>query len=321
MKEVWILAEHRNNKIQETTFELISLAQQLGETTRILLLAQQAKPLLEQLQGKGAHAISYAEHEYLQHYTPDAYAHILTQLLQQHQPLALLLPHTSLGWDLAPKLAVQTKLPLATNVLHASLENNQTLQIQRPIYGQKIISHETFLQPPPWILTIPPGTFPSPETSHQEEIQALSLTPPKPRTKVLKISTSTSEGPQLEEAERIVSGGRGLKSKEKFKELLEPLAKELNAAIGASRPVVDDGWMPRECQVGSSGKTVKPKLYLAIGISGQTQHIAGMKNASCIIAINKDPDAPIFDYAHYGVVGDLFEIVPKLTEKIREAKA
>lgn len=320
MSEIWILVEHRDNKVAPSTLELIEGAKKIGDSVKFVLLAKESAGLVDQLGGYGVTSALVVENEKLTHYTPDGYSQVLTSLIKDKKPRALLATHSSMGWDLAPKLALSVDGGIVTNGISLEMDGDNLIFV-RPAFGQKLLSKEKMTRPAPWIITLPGGTYLAPEKAGGDlSVEKVEVEVGEVRWEVLGVETAAAGGVNLEEAEIIVAGGRGLKEADKFRTLLEPLAEVLGGVIGASRPVVDDEWLPRDRQVGSSGKTVKPKLYLAIGISGQTQHIAGMKNSGCIVAINKDPEAPIFDYAHYGLVGDLFEIVPKLTEKLKEAK-
>ena len=320
--DVWVVVEHRDGQVAEITGELVAAAQKVGEP-KFVILAEKADTLLEQLQNLGVSKAMVVESPHLAYYSPNTYTSCLVQLAQKSAPQAIVMGHTSMGWDLAPKVALALDGSVATSVFDwGTDEESQSFWIQRPCFGEKLIGKWKLVQTPA-VVTFSSGAFSVATVTEPVsiEVERLSLELPDPQWQVEGVEgTESSAGVQLEEAEVIVSGGRGLKDKDKFHQIIMPLAEALGAAVGASRPVVDDGWLPKEHQVGSSGKVVRPKVYFAIGISGQTQHIAGMKNSECIIAINKDPEAPIFDYAHYGVVADLFEIVPLLTEKIQEQK-
>ncbi len=317
--DILIVVEHRDGQVASINFELAKAVEGKGEAC-FLVASKEAAPLLEQLKGYGVKKAIQVEHENLAHYDPNSLTSVVQKVVQEKGFSLVLAGHTSFGWDLMPKLAMALEGSISTNVISFAKDGDSWM-VERPSFGEKLVSKER-LKKSPYLLTVAPGAFPEAEKGEGDlEIESVTLDVAAPAWEFQGVeSGSTGEDVNLEDAEIIVSGGRGLKEKEKFEEVIRPLAETLGAAIGASRPVVDDGWLPRAHQVGSSGKVVKPKLYMAIGISGQTQHIAGMKNSQCIVAINKDKEAPIFDYAHYGVVGDLFEIVPKLTEKIKELK-
>ena len=314
--DVWVIVEHRGGKVLPITAELCTAARKIG--TPVALVLTDSREILSQLSSFGFEKILLAESPHLAHYSPRSYLSVLLPWAKEKQPAALLAGHTSFGWDLMPRLGLALSGSVATGVLELCREGEELLCV-RPVYGDKILSKERLLRRP-WVLTVASGAFEEAKGETKEEVEVFSQEVEAPDWEFVGVEETPGSHLRLEEAEVVVSGGRGLKDKEKFEELIFPLAELLGGAVGASRPVVDDGWLPKAHQVGSSGKVVKPKLYFAIGISGQTQHIAGMKNSQCIIAINKDPEAPIFDYAHYGVVGDLFEIVPRLIERLREVK-
>jgi electron transfer flavoprotein alpha subunit len=248
---------------------------------------------------------------------------VLADLITQQQPTVVLMGATAMGKDLAPKLAARLKTSLACDCIGLKLDEAGHLLATRPMYAGKVWADFRSLTPSCQIATIRPNVFtlppPNPSASPQVERLTLKLDPEGLLAKIREILAAAESKVELTEAKIIVSGGRGLQGPENFK-IIEDLAEALGAAVGASRAAVDAGWKPHSYQVGLTGKTVSPLLYIACGISGAIQHQAGMSSSKYIVAINKDPNAPIFKLANYGIVGDLFEIVPLLTQEIKKMK-
>jgi len=265
-----------------------------------------------------------AEDPLLKYYSSEAYTTLLCDLISKCQPRAILLGATAMGKDLAPQMAARLKTCLISDCITLDLNDQGHLVATRPMYGGKIhgevMSNVTALQ----VATLRQNVFPAITPSRQPRKAKLEQLPipldaSRLKTKVREIQATTSATVELTEASIIVSGGRGLKGPENFK-IVEDLANVLGAAVGASRAAVDAGWKSHSYQVGLTGKTVSPLLYIACGISGAVQHQAGMSSSRYIVAINKDPEAPIFKIASYGIVGDLFEVVPLLTQEIKRVK-
>jgi len=249
-------------------------------------------------------------------YTSDAYIAALQYLIKLHSPALILIPSTCNGRDLASKLAGRLKTAYISDVSQIEFADNEII-FHRPIYGGRLLSEVTCRGEKPWIITLRPRAFEKAgavKKGARIENHIASLSHDNIRT-IVKGIKKTQKGLGLTEADIIVSGGRGMKGTENFK-MLEELAGILGGVVGASGAAVDAGWMPHSAQVGQTGKVVSPKLYIACGISGAPQHLAGMSTSKCIVAINKDPEAPIFQWADYGIVGDLFEIVPMLIEAL-----
>jgi electron transfer flavoprotein alpha subunit len=324
MKEILVLAEHRQGQWRDITFEMLSKGRQLAESSgsevHAVVLGKGVANLSEALRPM-AHRVLLVEDERLGVFNSETYQTVLAQLITERKPLLTLIGHSTLGMDLAPNLAVQLKMPLATDCIGID-EKDGSFVLTRQIYGGKINSTVLFNKPGPYLVTLRAGTFPVIQRdSLQGDIIPLAspLTEENLPKRFLAYVEAALGDVDITQADILVSVGRGIKGPENL-----PVVKEFAEAIGGtlscSRPVVDKKWLPKGCQVGTSGKTVKPKIYIAVGISGAFQHIAGMKGAGTVIAINKDPKAPIFGVAHYGIVGDLFKIIPVLKEKAKELR-
>ncbi len=260
------------------------------------------------------------ESEKLAEYTTGAYTSVLNKLIRKEEPNAVLIGNTAMGKDLAPRLAQRLGVGLASDCTGMEKDDANFLSFKRPIYGGKAFA-QVATDVKPVLATIRPNTFPlaAPDAGRTAEIvtEAAEIDQDDLRAILKEVIIAASERPELTEANVIVSGGRGMKGPENFP-ILEALADVLGGAVGASRAAVDAGWIEQKFQVGQTGKTVSPTLYIACGISGAIQHLAGMSSSKVLVAINKDPEANIFNLADYGIVGDLFEIVPLLTEEIKK---
>lgn len=311
---VLVIAEHHNNKVSSATLSAISAAQHWQEPVDILVLGENLESIVKDLcKRQGLARVLSAENPLFQDGIAECLAPPIAQLAEQYD--VVLAGASSFGKNLMPRVAAMLNLMQFSDV--SAIIDHHTFE--RPIYAGNAIERVKSFESKQ-ILTIRPTAFaPAPHGNSAAECQTLSLEPGHTGTTLLSRSESSSDRPELTAAEVVVSGGRGLQNKENFA-LIEQLADVLNAAVGASRAAVDAGFVPNDYQVGQTGKIVAPKLYIAVGISGAIQHIAGMKDAKTIVAINKDPDAPIFQVASYGLVGDLFDIVPELTRLIQEQK-
>jgi electron transfer flavoprotein alpha subunit len=260
------------------------------------------------------------EHPGLVAYTPDGYSAALEQLIRAVQPTYVVLPHTYQVRDFAPKLATRFSQVLVSDVIDVRVENGAVIAT-RQLFQGKMNADVHFKGAAPYFLSVQAGAYRADALKAGDApTEAFTVDVPEPRTKPQPPFREAQRAVDLTAAELIVSVGRGIKEQENIS-MVQDLATALGAELAASRPICDNGWLPMERQVGSSGQTVAPKVYLAIGISGAIQHLVGMKGAKTIVAINKDPEAPIFEVADYGVIGDLFEIVPALTEEIRKTRA
>jgi len=323
---VLVVAGHRDGDLKKVTFEMlgegtrIADKMELGGVVEAALLGSGVGGVADALAHYGAARVYLADDPSLGRYSSEGYTTVLAQLIQKTEPAVVLLGATPQGQDLAARVAARLGLGLASDCTAFEVATDGRLIITRPIYGGRAIA-TVIEKTTPQIATVRPNVMMplEPDTSRTAPVERLVVETGDIRAKVTDlIQESGRQQVRLAEAEIIVSGGRGLKGPENFY-LLEQLADVLGAAVGASRAAVDAGWIDHSHQVGQTGKTVTPNLYIACGISGAVQHLAGMKTARYIVAINKDPEAPIFRVADYGIVGDLFEVVPVLTEEFTKA--
>ena len=324
MKEIIVLAEHRQGELRDVTWEMLSKGRQLAETLGaeigVALLGKGVKNLAEALKPK-AHRVFFVEDDRLEFYNSETYEKVLIQLITERRPFLTLIGHTATGMDFAPSLAACLKMALATDCIGVDLQG-ETLSLTRQLYAGKVNGTVSFLKKDPYMVTVRSGSFPVLE---RDPLPGEVISIPSPLTeeglakRFLQNEEAAVGEVDITQADILVSIGRGIKDSENIP-MVKELAQALGAALSCSRPVVDKKWLPKGCQVGTSGKTVKPKVYIAIGISGAFQHVAGMKGAGTVIAINKDPKAPIFSVANYGIVADLFKMVPVLKDRIKELK-
>jgi electron transfer flavoprotein alpha subunit len=325
MAKILVLAEHRQGAIRDITYEMLTKAREIAEKTNAelaaVILAKNAKELAKPLTDYAKTVIAIEDAK-LENFNSEAYKRILTKLITEDKPLLVLMGHTSYGVDLAPNLAAALNLPLATDLIDLAFEND-TLSVTRQMYGGKVNVKATTRKAETFIATIRQATFapkkPEPPANGQIAETPSPLTEEIAEKRFIQYVLPPPGGVDITAAEKLVGIGRGIKDQANIPQV-EDLAKTLGAVVSCSRPIVDKGWLPNDRQVGTSGKTVKPKMYLALGISGAFQHILGMKSSDLIIAINKDPKAPIFSFADYGIVEDLFKIVPSLKNKVDELK-
>ncbi len=324
-KGIWVFTEQRNGEIKKVTFELLSagrkVADSLGEELCAVLLGKGVGGLEGKLGEYGADKVYIVDSDALENYTTDAYTNILADLAKEHQPTAILLACSASGRDVAAQVAQRLGTGLMTDCTEMALENGQ-LVFTRPVYAGKAFVKAACPEARPVMATIRPNVLAADAPQEGRAAQAVSVggNTGDIRQVIKDILKQISTRPELTEADIIVSGGRGMKGPENFA-ILEELADVLGAAVGASRAAVDAGWKSHSFQVGQTGKTVSPVLYIACGISGAIQHLAGMSSSKCIVAINKDPEANIFKVADYGIVGDLFDVVPLLKEELKKLMA
>lgn len=325
MAKIFVLAEHRQGQIRDITYEMLTKAREIAEKTNAelnaVILAKNAKELAKPLT-EYAKTVIAVEDPKLENFNSEAYKQILTKLITEHKPSLVLMGHTSYGIDLAPRLAAALNLPLATDLIDLAFEND-TLNVTRQMYGGKVNVKATARKAETYITTIRQATFtprkPEPPANGQITEVPSPLTEEIAEKRFIQYVLPPPGGVDINAAEKLVGIGRGIKDQANIPQV-EDLAKTLGAVLSCSRPIVDKGWLPNDRQVGSSGKTVKPKLYLALGISGAFQHVLGMKSSDLIIAVNKDSKAPIFSFADYGIIEDLFKIVPSLKNKVNELR-
>jgi electron transfer flavoprotein alpha subunit len=323
MMKVLVFAEQREGEIRKAAAEACGAGRRLAESGELVgvVIGRGASSAAPKLAAYGPDRILTVEHPLLDLYSTEGYTAALETAVKQEQPDAVLIGGTATGRDLGPRLGARLGVPVLADVISLSW-NDGRLTAVRPIYAGKL--HMTLRSTAqPGVATTRPKAFPAPapDPGRQAQVAPLvvSLTPEAIRARVTQMQSEAEGTIELTEADIVVSGGRGLKSTENFK-LLEELARTLGAAVGASRAAVDSGWRTHGDQVGQTGKVVSPTLYIACGISGAIQHLAGMTSSKVIVAINKDPEAPIFKIADYGIVGDVFEVVPALTEAIKGMK-
>jgi len=318
MGTILIVAEIQKGKIREASYELAGLAQKSGHDVKSLVLGQGVRNLAEEFAKKGGGEVLVAEADALANYNADAFTQATLAAVQASGAGILLISNTPSGWDFAPRVAAALDAAFVSDAFAIEDEGGQPVFLRRVFNGRLDARVKT--KGTPVVATIQPGATAPFEGSTDGKVTDLDPGIGECKTKFVEVKAAESKGVDLTKASIIVSGGRGLGAPEKFPELLQPLVDALGGAMGASRPVVDAGWLPHAYQVGSSGQVVTPKLYIAVGISGAIQHLVGMKGSNFIVAINKDPDAPIFEVADLGVVADLFEIVPALTNAVKAAK-
>lgn len=316
---ILVLAEERDGALRNVTFEAIAAAKKINPASQVAVacLGAKADQFVQELGFYGADQVLVVKDEQLSAYTTDAYSQAFLQIIDEVKPEALVIGHTSLGKDLSPRLAAKLGVGLIADCTAIENDGGQPVFV-RPIYSGKAFAKKQFKDGLPFI-TIRPNNIPALERNESltAEVRELQVELKDIRTIIKEVVRKTTGGVDLSEARIIVSGGRGVKSADGFKPLQE-LADVLGAAVGASRGACDADYCDYSLQIGQTGKVVTPDLYIACGISGAIQHLAGMSNSKVIIAINKDPEAEIFKVADYGIVGDLFEIVPLLTEEFKK---
>jgi electron transfer flavoprotein alpha subunit len=318
MPKTLIVGEIQKGAVREATLEMVAFARTLGGDVASLLIGSGIAALGEELAKKGGGKVLVADSPALGGYTGDAWADVIQRAIAAESPDLVLISNTPSGWDVAPKVAAALDAGIITDVFDIREEEGDLVFIRRLFNGKFDARYR--VKGSPRIATVQPGATAAYEGSEGGSVEMLDVGTPTTRSEFIETKQAAAGGHDLTKAEIIVSGGRGLAKEENFEEVLKPLTEALGGQMGASRPVVDAGWLPHDYQVGSSGQVVQPKLYVAVGISGAIQHLVGMKSSNFIIAINKDPDAPIFEVADIGIVQDLFEIVPKLTDAVKEAK-
>ena len=322
MGTILVVAEIQGGRIREASYELASIAQKLaagGHQVKSLVAGKGIAALAEDFAKKGGGDVYAVESDALASYCVETAARAIRAAIDASGADIVLLSNTPSGWDVAPRIAAALDAGFVSDCFKIDLEGGK-LVFHRRVFNGKLDARIT-TSSAKVVATVQPGaTSPFAGTTSGKVSPLAVEIPAGGRARFVAVKVAESKGVDLSKADIIVSGGRGVGAPEKFQEVIQPLANALGGAMGASRPVVDAGWLPHHYQVGSSGQVVQPKLYIAAGISGAIQHLVGMKTSNYIIAINKDPDAPIFEVANLGVVADLFEIVPALTAAITQAK-
>jgi len=324
MKELFVLVEHRRGELRDITFEMLTkgreLSQKINADLTAILLGHNLKEFAKRL-ADHTKKVLIVDDARLENFNAEAYQRVLSHLISERKPSLTLIGHTAFGVDLAPSLATELNVPLATDCIDLDFEEGELIVV-RQVYGGKVNVKASLRKSESYIVTLRPATFESQEIKPLGG-EVVELASPLSEDIEYKRFIEFFELPagevDITAADIIVAVGRGIKEADNMP-IVKKLAEALGGVLACSRPIVDKGWLPKDRQVGTSGKTVKSKLYIAIGISGQFQHVSGMKNADLIIVINKDSKAPIFQAADYGVVEDLFKVVPTLTDRILEEK-
>jgi electron transfer flavoprotein alpha subunit len=325
-KNVWVYAEQREGELQKIALELVGegkrLADKLGVEVCAVLVGKNIEGLSSKLFEFGADKVYIVEDDLLEHYTTDGHTKVISEMIDELKPEIMLIGATNIGRDLAPRIASRVSTGLTADCTQLDIEaETRTLLQTRPAFGGNLMATIINTEFRPQMSTVRPGVMDPLEPVEGRTGELIRIIPKisagDVRVKVREIVKAKKKGVLIEEAHVIVSGGRAMGGPEGF-EILKPLAERLGGEIGASRAAVDSGWIEKSHQVGQTGKTVKPVIYIACGISGAIQHLAGMKDSDVIIAINKDPEAPIFKIANYSIVGDYKEIVPALVEMLGE---
>ncbi|MGH9793867.1 MAG: electron transfer flavoprotein subunit alpha/FixB family protein [Candidatus Acidiferrales bacterium] len=323
---ILLITEQREGKWNKVSFETLAAAQQIaGEvkgSLRAVVIGKGVSALADELASKKLEEVLLVEHALLEKYTADGFAAALKQVIEQVKPDLVLLPHTYQVRDFAPKLAAKMNKGLVADCVGYRNDGGKLVFVRQMFQG-RTAADVTFQGAAPWFATFQAGAFRADQVaagSGKAAVKAVSveLKAEQIRTKPLELFREAKQAVDLTQSPIIVAIGRGIKAPENIPQA-QKLAELLGGEIAASRPICDEGWLPMERQIGSSGQTVAPKLYLALGISGAIQHVVGMKGSRCIVAVNKDANAPIFEVADYGIVGDIFEIIPALTEELEKA--
>ena len=328
-RNVYVFAEQRDGNIQKVAYELVGKARELADTldekVYAVLAGEGIKDKAGSLIGAGADGVVLVEDPMLAEYTTEAYAKAVVAVIRAKAPEIFLIGATAIGRDLAPRVSARIHTGLTADCTGLAIdENSKNLLMTRPAFGGNIMATIVCEEHRPQMATVRPGVMKAlaADETRTGDIEEFSVEfsaddMPVELVEVIKEEKALAD---ITEAKILVSGGRGMGDKETFDGILNPLAEALGGAVSGSRATVDAGWIDHECQVGQTGKTVRPDLYLACGISGAIQHVAGMEGAEYIVAINKNDSAPIFDVADLGVVGDVTSLLPKLTEAIKQYK-
>lgn len=319
-KTILVVAEHRNGALRQVTYEAMqaaALSSVENDQLHVAVIGHQVEGLTESLSNINAERIYLIDHPDLAQYNPEAYAAALKQIIDAANPDGIILGHTAIGRDLAPMIAAKLDAGQISDVTNIENVDDQVV-FTRPIYAGKAFEKKVF-QSSPWVVTIRPNNISAADSKGgKAEVENIEYAKPASlRTVIQDVVRNTSGKVDLSEAKIVVAGGRGVKSTDGFKPL-QALADVLGGAVGASRGACDADYCDYSLQIGQTGKVVTPEVYIACGISGAIQHVAGMSQSKIIVAINKDPEAPIFQIADYGIVGDLFEVVPLLTEEFKK---
>ncbi len=319
--KIFAFAEQRKGKFKKPAYEVVrtakTIADQLNGEVVAVVVGNNVEPIAAKLGGYGAQRVIVVQDPQLEYYSPTAYAKIIADISKEEQASVVLIPATAMGKDCAPRVAVKLQAGLAADCTALKVDNGHIIAT-RPVYAGKALT-DVKITTPVQVYTLRPNVFPAGNSNGQHatvELKNIQLSDADFAVRTIEV-TEGSGKLDVAEADIIVTGGRGMKAPENFA-MLEELAQALGAAVGATRAVVDAGWRPHQEQVGQTGKTVSPTLYIAVGVSGAIQHLAGMSSSKYIVAINKDKDAPIFQIADYGIVGDAMEVVPALIQELKK---
>ncbi len=325
---VWVFIEQNDGKIEGVSLELLGAGRKLADKLDVplsgVLLGYEIKSLCQEVIAYGADQVYVIDHEVMKDYRTESYMKAVINLAEKYKPEIFLYGATSNGKDLASAVATDLSTGLTADTTMLDVEvDKRLLEASRPAFGGNIMATILCKKHRPQMATVRPKVMKAlePDPDRQGEVieEAITLSEDDMRTKVIKIVKDVTKKVNLADAHVVVAGGKGMGDFQNF-QLIHDLADAIGATVGGTRDVVEAGWLPHEQQVGQTGETITPKVYFAIGISGAIQHVVGMKNSEFIIAINKDPEAPIFDVATYGIVGDALEIVPKLIKELKEAR-
>jgi electron transfer flavoprotein alpha subunit len=310
-----IVVEHQGGKLNKATLAAFAAAQKVGGDLHAVVLGKGVGAIASQVQGY-AKKVHLGEHDALAERLAQPYAKVIADVARSIGATHVWAAASGAGKDLMPRVAARLDAAMASDI--SAVVDEKTFK--RPMWAGNVIG-TVELTTATRVITVRPTEFSPPQAGANGEVAGVSVDPGASKMKFVKFDAVVSDRPSLQDARVVVSGGRGLKGPEGFKTVIEPLADALGAAIGASRAVCDAGWVPNDWQVGQTGKVVAPELYIAVGISGAIQHVAGMKGSKCIVAINKDAEAPIFQIADYGLVADLFKAAPELTEALKKLRS
>ena len=329
-KNVWCYAEQRHGKLMPTIFELLhvgqGLAKELNEELCAVLMGHNVSKYAQEIIERGADKVYVLDHPVFEHFVDEVYTYALTELIKKEKPNKLLMPASIIGRSFSSRVAISAQTGITADATELSINpKTRMLHATRPSFGGNLMATILCERHRPEMATVRPMSFPQApkQPGRKGQIVNVPVDPSKwnIRTKFVKFDEEKGEASiDISSAEKIVAGGRGLGKPDGFK-IIEELAKEVGAAVGASRPVVDAGWIPYRHQVGLTGRTVRPKLYIACGISGQIQHLAGMSSSEFIVAINKDPEAPLMKLASLSVEGDLYELIPLIIQELKKVRS
>jgi len=325
---VWVFAEQRGAKLQKVSLELLGkgrdISDKLGVKLTAVLLGSGITDISKELINYGADEVIVCDNELLKNYTTDGYTKVICELVEKYKPEVFLIGASFIGRDLGPRVAARLSTGLTADCTGLDIDSeSKNLMMTRPAFGGNLMATIECAEHRPQMATVRPGVFERLKIDESRtgsiELEKIDLAKEDIRTEVIEIVKTAKDMVDIGEAEIIVSGGRGVGNKENFA-LLKELAEAMGGVVGASRAAVDNGWMDKVYQVGQTGKTVRPKVYIACGISGAIQHLAGMQDSDYIVAINKDPEAPIMKAADLAIVGDFTKVIPELINKVKEVK-